>query len=104
MPDIYTNEAGLKAATGIHAQEAADFAAEKGLKRTWVLKLGVGIKSGQLTLAITGFMLLTFMTIHLVQFRFGELSCAVGVAKPHSFFMEAYGTEQGAHSPDFIPT
>ena len=42
------------------------------LKRTWDMKLGMGIKSGQLNLAISGLALLTFMTIHLVQFRFGD--------------------------------
>merc|ERR1712216_273372 len=42
------------------------------LKRTWDMKLGMGIKSGQLNLAITGLALLTFMSIHLVQFRFGD--------------------------------
>jgi len=42
-----------------------------GLKRTWDLKLKMGIRSGQLNLAITGVTLLTFMTIHLFQFRFG---------------------------------
>merc|ERR1712193_501642 len=41
------------------------------LKRTYDMKLGMGIKSGQLNLAITGLSLLTFMSIHLVQFRFG---------------------------------
>merc|ERR1711904_756540 len=43
-----------------------------GLKRTWDMKLKMGIKSGQLNLAITGLSLLTFMTIHLFQFRFGD--------------------------------
>jgi len=43
-----------------------------GLKRTWDMKLTMGIKSGQLNLAISGLMLLTFMTIHLFQFRFGD--------------------------------
>merc|ERR1711874_75575 len=43
-----------------------------GLKRTWDQKLTMGIKSGQLNLAITGLALLTFMTIHLFQFRFGD--------------------------------
>merc|ERR1712012_681367 len=43
-----------------------------GLKRTWDTKLGLGIRSGHLDLAITGLALLTFMTIHLFQFRFGE--------------------------------
>merc|ERR1712190_575000 len=42
-----------------------------GLKRTWDMKLTMGIKSGQLNLAITGLCLLSFMTIHLFQFRFG---------------------------------
>lgn len=43
-----------------------------GLKRTWDMKLTMGVKSGQLNLAITGLALLTFMTIHLFQFRFGD--------------------------------
>merc|ERR1711988_940745 len=43
-----------------------------GLKRTWDMKLTMGIKSGQLNLAITGLCLLAFMTIHLFQFRFGD--------------------------------
>merc|ERR1712066_980359 len=43
-----------------------------GLKRTWDTKLGLGIRSGHLNLAITGLALLTFMTIHLFQFRFGD--------------------------------
>lgn len=43
-----------------------------GLKRTWDMKLKMGVFSGQLNLAMTGVLLLTFMTIHLFQFRFGE--------------------------------
>merc|ERR1712025_1390960 len=43
-----------------------------GLKRTYDSKLTMGLKSGFLNLAITGLMLLSFMTIHLVQFRFGD--------------------------------
>eukprot|EP00448_Togula_jolla_P024662 CAMPEP_0170591762 /NCGR_PEP_ID=MMETSP0224-20130122/12574_1 /TAXON_ID=285029 /ORGANISM="Togula jolla, Strain CCCM 725" /LENGTH=1051 /DNA_ID=CAMNT_0010915643 /DNA_START=49 /DNA_END=3204 /DNA_ORIENTATION=+ len=43
-----------------------------GLKRTYDQKLSMGVRSGQLNLAITGLMLLTFMTIHLFQFRFGD--------------------------------
>merc|ERR1712151_91934 len=45
-----------------------------GPKRTWDQKLAL-IKTGGigvLNLAITGIMLLTFMTIHLFQFRFGD--------------------------------
>merc|ERR1711976_571656 len=43
-----------------------------GLKRTYDMKLTMGLRSGQLNLAVTGLMLLTFMTIHLIQFRFGD--------------------------------
>jgi len=43
-----------------------------GLKRTYDMKLAMGVRSGALNLAITGLMLLTFMTIHLFQFRFGD--------------------------------
>merc|ERR1712232_370445 len=42
------------------------------LKRTWDISLGYSVSSGKLNLAITGIALLTFMTIHLFQFRFGE--------------------------------
>merc|ERR1712224_478507 len=38
------------------------------------MKLTMGIKSGQLNLAISGLCLLAFMTIHLFQFRFGDTS------------------------------
>merc|ERR1719162_2830359 len=43
-----------------------------GLKRTWDMKLSMGIRSGKLNLGISGLMLLTFMTVHLFQFRFGD--------------------------------
>merc|ERR1711985_125475 len=43
-----------------------------GLKRTYDMKLTMGLRSGALNLAVTGVMLLAFMTIHLVQFRFGD--------------------------------
>merc|ERR1712190_642045 len=45
-----------------------------GLKRTWDMKLALVKSSGlsALNLAITGLMLMTFMTIHLFQFRFGD--------------------------------
>merc|ERR1712194_581723 len=42
------------------------------LKRTWDISLGYPVSSGKLNLAITGIALLTFMTVHLFQFRFGE--------------------------------
>eukprot|EP00440_Ansanella_granifera_P057617 gb/GFBE01062465.1/.p1 GENE.gb/GFBE01062465.1/~~gb/GFBE01062465.1/.p1 ORF type:complete len:360 (+),score=115.59 gb/GFBE01062465.1/:1-1080(+) len=45
-----------------------------GLKRTWDMKLALVSSQGinVLNLAISGLMLLTFMTIHLFQFRFGD--------------------------------
>merc|ERR1711994_169020 len=42
------------------------------LKRTWDISINYTIASGKLNLAISGLLLLTFMTIHLFQFRFGE--------------------------------
>mmetsp|Transcript_80463 Transcript_80463/g.186835 ORF Transcript_80463/g.186835 Transcript_80463/m.186835 type:complete len:423 (+) Transcript_80463:92-1360(+) len=45
-----------------------------GLKRTWDMKLKLVATSGinVLNLAITGLVLMTFMTVHLFQFRFGD--------------------------------
>merc|ERR1711972_835145 len=42
------------------------------LKRTWDISINYTIASGKMNLAISGICLLTFMTIHLFQFRFGE--------------------------------
>merc|ERR1711920_1000550 len=42
------------------------------LKRTWDISINYTIASGKLNLAISGVCLLTFMTIHLFQFRFGD--------------------------------
>merc|ERR1712032_1472322 len=42
------------------------------LKRTWDISINYTIASGKLSLAISGITLLTFMSIHLFQFRFGE--------------------------------
>merc|ERR1711920_172573 len=42
------------------------------LKRTWDISINYTIASGKMNLAISGVCLLTFMTIHLFQFRFGE--------------------------------
>jgi len=42
------------------------------LKRTWDISLKSTVESGKMNLAASGVMLLTFMTIHLFQFRFGE--------------------------------
>jgi len=41
------------------------------LKRTWDISINYTVSSGKLNLAISGITLLTFMTIHLFQFRFG---------------------------------
>merc|ERR1719213_887388 len=41
------------------------------LKRTWDISINYTVSSGKLNLAISGVLLLTFMTIHLFQFRFG---------------------------------
>jgi hypothetical protein len=42
------------------------------LKRTWDISINYTIASGKLNLAISGVTLLTFMCIHLYQFRMGE--------------------------------
>merc|ERR1711957_56240 len=42
------------------------------LKRTWDISLKGTVESGKMNLAISGVLLLTFMMIHLFQFRFGE--------------------------------
>jgi len=42
------------------------------LKRTWDISINYTIASGKMNLAISGVALLTFMSIHLFQFRFGE--------------------------------
>merc|ERR1719163_1533480 len=41
------------------------------LKRTYDISLNMALSSGKLNLAISGITLLSFMTIHLFQFRFG---------------------------------
>jgi len=42
------------------------------LKRTWDISINYTVASGKLNLALSGITLLTFMCIHLFQFRFGE--------------------------------
>ena len=44
-----------------------------GLQRTWDQKLSSGLMTGQLNLAVTGLMLLMFMTVHLFQLRFADI-------------------------------
>merc|ERR1712025_1060854 len=41
------------------------------LKRTWEISIKSTVSSGKLNMAISGILLLTFMTVHLFQFRFG---------------------------------
>ena len=41
------------------------------LKRTWDISMNYSVASGKLNLAFSGITLLTFMMIHLFQFRFG---------------------------------
>jgi succinate dehydrogenase hydrophobic anchor subunit len=41
------------------------------LKRTWDISANYTLKSGKLNMAISGVVLLSFMTLHLFQFRFG---------------------------------
>merc|ERR1712032_1410831 len=43
-----------------------------GLKRTWDMSLKAAPSTGRLNLAFSGITLLTFMCIHLFQFRFGD--------------------------------
>jgi len=42
------------------------------LKRTWDISINYTMASGKLNLAMSGIALLTFMTIHLFQYRFGD--------------------------------
>jgi len=51
------------------------------LKRTWDITTGYTISSGKWNLAITGILLLIYMTIHLFQFRFG-VTQGYGVRPP----------------------
>merc|ERR1719476_221441 len=46
------------------------------LKRTWDISIKYSVESGKLNLAISGVTLLTFMMIHLYQFRFGATQSA----------------------------
>eukprot|EP00747_Dinoflagellata_sp_TGD_P160531 gnl/TRDRNA2_/TRDRNA2_177992_c0_seq13.p2 gnl/TRDRNA2_/TRDRNA2_177992_c0~~gnl/TRDRNA2_/TRDRNA2_177992_c0_seq13.p2 ORF type:complete len:415 (+),score=105.09 gnl/TRDRNA2_/TRDRNA2_177992_c0_seq13:83-1327(+) len=66
-----------------------------GLKRTWDMKLAMGVASGALNLAITGVMLLTFMTIHLFQFRFGDTArFGAYMVRPPPWYINFWGILQ----------
>merc|ERR1712178_590 len=60
-----------------------------GLKRTWDGKLKKGLLSGELNLAVTGVILLAFMTIHLLQFRFGATQSYL--VRPPPFLIYFWG-------------
>jgi len=62
------------------------------IKRTWDISLNYTVASGQLNLAITGVLLLTFMTIHLFQFRFGATEPYL--VRPPPFFINFAGIWQ----------
>merc|ERR1711990_842747 len=53
------------------------------LKRTWDISINYTIASGKLNLALSGVCLLTFMTIHLYQFRFGDTQTAYLCPPPY---------------------
>merc|ERR1719409_444122 len=53
------------------------------LKRTWDISINYTIASGKMNLAISGILLLTFMCIHLFQFRFGETQPYALCAPPY---------------------
>jgi hypothetical protein len=59
------------------------------MKRTWDISLNYTVASGQLNLAITGVLLLTFMTIHLFQFRFGATEPYL--VRPPPYFINFLG-------------
>merc|ERR1712137_251214 len=54
-----------------------------GLKRTWDISINYTIASGKMNLALSGVCLLTFMTIHLYQFRFGDTQTAYLCPPPY---------------------
>jgi len=62
------------------------------IKRTWDISLNYTVASGQLNLAITGVVLLSFMTIHLFQFRFGATEPYL--VRPPPYFINFAGITQ----------
>merc|ERR1712178_675200 len=58
-------------------------------KRTWDISLNYTPASGKLNLAFSGVMLLTYMTIHLFQFRFGD--CEPYMLRPPPYFINFWG-------------
>merc|ERR1719158_2364000 len=62
------------------------------VKRTWDISLNYTPSSGKLNLAFSGVLLLTYMTIHLFQFRFGD--CEPYMVRPPPYFINFYGILQ----------
>jgi len=58
-------------------------------KRTWDISLNYTPSSGKLNLAFSGVLLLTYMTIHLFQFRFGD--CEPYMLRPPPYFINFWG-------------
>jgi len=58
-------------------------------KRTWDISLNYTPSSGKLNLAFSGVLLLTYMTIHLFQFRFGD--CQPYMVRPPPYFVNFWG-------------
>merc|ERR1711904_464696 len=58
-------------------------------KRTWDISLNYDVGSGKLNLAFSGVLLLTYMTIHLFQFRFGDTQPYM--VRPPPYFINFYG-------------
>jgi len=62
------------------------------LKRTWDISLNYTPASGKLNLAFSGVLLLTYMTIHLFQFRFGDTEPYM--VRPPPYFINFEGILQ----------
>merc|ERR1719389_1285211 len=62
------------------------------LKRTWDISLNYTPASGKLNLAFSGALLLTYMTIHLFQFRFGDTEPYM--IRPPPYFINFWGLLQ----------
>merc|ERR1712217_953012 len=78
-----------------------------GLKRTWDISINYTIASGKMNLALSGVTLLTFMMIHLYQFRFGATRAAhicpppylINVATVLQISLNLFWVECGKDSP-----
>ena len=62
------------------------------LMRTWEISMGYTLASGKLNLALTGILLIIYMSIHLQQFRFAETE--VYMLRAPSFYINLNITEE----------